>query len=370
LITGKFTDKSYIKVPYDIYAHTGKSRITKPVKYVTGFACTKIGDLSGIQGIKKSDSPNRIDTVLYSADMFNRTRGIVHAIYVFAKDVRALLLEAETREFNSRTMYEDDLKRLYNNLINLPDDEKLYCSRPYQGIGNYSDPVSSYCEPIKSGSILSTRNYILGALTRVAEEYGMQLPYYTELDDEGNPYMYIEGKDTVDLTSVNYMPRDEFIKKYTVNDKCDIEFVRWASELEKSEENRKLVFMLLMQKDWNDADSRMYCLAAAKLQGICISDYNTPQAKLIESMFGQSKEFGYSLGTYMIWHSTRTDFHAIPKDLYDEFVIPSVKEELEMRMQHIMVQYYDDREYDHENCEYKDSIYGYYDDIRNLIKIG
>lgn len=361
------TDKSYAKVPYDIYACTGKSRITKPVKYVTGYAGTKIGDLSGIQGIKKSDSPNRIDTVLYAKDMFSRSRLIVHCIYVMSQDIKALFTEAENRKFNARRMYEDDLKRLYNNLMCVPDGVKLYSSIRAQAIGGgHTSWGQYYRNTILDGSILKKQNNLLGILLELADEYGMQLPYYKDLDENGDPYMYIEGKDNVDMTKANYMPRDEFIKKYASNDLCDIDFVRWAAELEDNDANRKLVYMMLSQKDWNDTESRLYCLAAAKLANIDFSQINTPQAKMISSMYTPFYGGGYSLGAYMIYQSTRFN-HKLPKDLYDEFVIPDVKKTLEYQFEGILQRYYDDRD---REIVGDPSKFGYYDDVKSLIKIG
>jgi hypothetical protein len=361
------TEKSYAKVPYDIYACTGKSRITKPVKYVTGFAGTKIGDLSGIQGIKKSDSPNRIDTVLYSKDMFNRSRCIIHCIYVMSQDVKALLVEAENRGFKAKRIYEDDLKRLYNGLMSVPDDVKLYSSNRYQAISSYSSYGGYYRDEVLDGRILNRRDNLLGRLIDLADEYGGQLPYYKELDENGDPYMYIEGKDNVDMTKVNYMPRDEFIKKYASNDACDIDFVRWAAELEDNKANKNLVYMMLSQKDWTDPDSRMYCLAAAKLANLDFDQINTPQAKMISSMYRPSMYYGYPFGSYMMYHSTHMVSHKIPKDLYDEFVIPDIKKDLATQFEVILQRYYNDCDYE---AKANPSIYGYYDDVKSLIKIG
>ena len=363
LVTGGMTEKSYEKVPYDIYACTGKSRITKPVKYVTGYAGTKIGDLSGIQGIKKSESPNKIDTVLYSIDMFTRSRLIIHGIYVMSQDIKALLTEAWNRGFKSRVFFSDDLRRLYNILIIVPDDEKLYSTSRLQSIGNYSSYGKYYRDEILNGSILTKRGNLLGIFLELACEYGMALPYYKDLDENGDPYMYIEGKDNVDMTKVNYMPRDEFIKKYAANDACDIDFVRWAAELEDNEANKKLVYTLLSQKDWNDPESRLYCLAATKLANLDFDKINTPQAKMIRSMYNPSFYFAYSFGVYIVRHSTNMVNHKIPKDLYDEFVIPDIKNDLETRFEIILQTYYND-------CACNKSIYGYYDDVKSLIKIG
>ena len=367
LITGRMTEKSYAKVPYDIYACTGKSRITKPVKYVTGYAGTKIGDLSGIQGIKKSDSPNRIDTVLYASDMFTRSRYIIHGIYVMSQDVKALLTEAENRGFKSKGFLDTDLKGLYDIMMNVPDDEKLYSSVRWQSISGYSSYGKRYRDVVLDGGILEARNNLLGRLLELANEYGGLLPYYKELDENGDPYMYIEGKDNVDLTKANYMPRDEFIKKYAFNDLCDIDFVRWAAELEDNDANKKLVYTLLSQKDWNDPDSRMYCLATAKLANLDFDDINTPQSKMIRSMCNPSYYFGYSFGTYMIYHSSHMINHKIPKDLYDEFVIPAVKNELETQFETILQMYYNDRDYEMKGDP---SRFGYYNDVKKLIKIG
>lgn len=368
LLTGKMTEKSYTKVPYDIYACTGKSRITKPVKYVTGYAGTKIGDLSGIQGIKKSDSPNRIDTVLYASDMFERRRYIIHCIYVMSQDVKALLTEAENRGFISKRFLDNDLKLLYNTLMNVPDDVKLYSSCRWETIGSYSSSFSKvYRDEVLDGSILRRRENLLGKLLELASEYSMQLPYYKELDENGDPYMYIEGKDNVDITKANYMTRDEFIKKYASNDSCDIDFVRWAAELEDNDANKKLVYTLLSQKDWNDPDSRMYCLATAKLANLDFDNINTPQSKMIRSMYNPSLGIAYSFGTYMMYHSAHMINHKIPKDLYDEFVIPDVKKDLETQVKGILHMYYDDCDYEMKDAP---SRFGYYNDVKKLIKIG